>query len=33
VRSRVGWHFFVGSCWSADGKEHGVELMFFQTAL
>jgi len=33
VRSRVGWHFFVGSCWSVDGKEHGVELMFLQTAL
>jgi predicted secreted hydrolase len=32
-RSQVGWHFFVGSCWSADGREFGVELMFFQTAM
>jgi predicted secreted hydrolase len=32
-RSQVGWHFFVGSCWSADGREFGVELMFFQCAL
>jgi predicted secreted hydrolase len=32
-RSQVGWHFFVGSCRSADGREFGVELMFFQTAL
>ena len=32
-RSQVGWHFFVGSCWGTDGKEYGVELMFFQTAL
>ena len=31
--SQVGWHFFVGSCWSADGREFGVELMFFQTAM
>lgn len=33
VRSQVGWHFFVGSCWDADGNEYGAELMFFQTAL
>jgi hypothetical protein len=32
-RSQVGWHFVVGSCWSADGREFGVELMFFQTAM
>ena len=32
-RSQVGWHFIVGSCWGSDGKEYGVELMFFQTAL
>lgn len=33
TRSQVGWHFFVGSCWSEDGTEYGVELMFFETAL
>ena len=33
VRSKNGWHFFVGSCWDTDGKEYGVELMFFQAAL
>ncbi|MDP3972117.1 MAG: lipocalin-like domain-containing protein, partial [Candidatus Nanopelagicales bacterium] len=33
LRSQVGWHFFVGSCWDVDGQEYGVELMFFQTAL
>lgn len=33
VRSQVGWHFFVGSCWDTQGREYGVELMFFQTAL
>ncbi|MGS0684547.1 lipocalin-like domain-containing protein [Nakamurella sp. GG22] len=33
VRSQVGWHFFVGSCWDTDGREYGAELMFFQTAL
>lgn len=33
VRSQVGWHFFVGSCWDTRGREYGVELMFFQTAL
>lgn len=33
LRSRVGWHFFVGSCWSAGGREFGVEIMFFQTAM
>jgi len=32
-RSQDGWHFFVGSCWSADGREFGVELMFFQKAI
>jgi predicted secreted hydrolase len=32
-RSLDGWHFFVGSCWSADGREFGVELMFFQKAI
>lgn len=33
VRSQVGWHFFVGSCWDVDGNEYGVEMMFFQVAL
>ena len=33
LRSQVGWHFFVGSCWDADGNEYGAELMFFGTAL
>ncbi len=33
IRSQIGWHFFVGSCWDVDGNEYGVELMFFQTAL
>ena len=33
LRSQVGWHFFVGSCGSTDGREFGVELMFFQTAM
>ncbi len=33
VRSKNGWHFFVGSCWDTDGNEYGVELMFFQAAL
>jgi len=32
VRSRNGWHFFVGSCWDTEGKEYGVEFMFFQAA-
>ncbi len=32
-RAQVGWHFFVGSAWSADGREFGVEMMFFQTAM
>ena len=33
VRTRNGWHFFVGSCWDTEGKEYGVELMFFRAAL
>ena len=33
VRSKNGWHFFVGSCWDTTGHEYGVELMFFQAAL
>jgi len=33
VRTKNGWHFFVGSCWDKDGNEYGVEVMFFQAAL
>jgi predicted secreted hydrolase len=33
VRSKNGWHFFVGSCWDTEGNEYGVELMFFQAAI
>lgn len=33
LRSKVGWHFFVGSCWDEKGQEYGVELMFFRVAL
>lgn len=32
-RCQVGWHFFVGSCTGKNGKEYGVELMFWQYAL
>lgn len=31
--SQVGWHFFVGSVWAEDGKEYGVELMFFRQSI
>ncbi|MSR89743.1 ATP-binding protein [Patescibacteria group bacterium] len=30
---QVGWHFFVGSAWGENGKEYGIECMFFQYAL
>ncbi len=33
LRSKVGWHFFVGSAWGSDGNEYGVELMFFRVAI
>lgn len=33
LRSKVGWHFFVGSCWDEKGQEYSVELMFFRVAL
>lgn len=33
MRSKIGWHFLVGSCWSKDGREFGVELMFFRSAI
>jgi len=33
LQSQVGWHFFVGSCWGENGKEYGIELMFWQVTL
>lgn len=33
LRTSVGWHFFVGSCWDEAGIEYGVECMFFRVAL
>lgn len=30
---QLGWHFFVGSCVGYDGKEYGVELIFWQYSL
>ena len=30
---QVGWHFFVGSCTGKNGKEYGVEMMFWQFSL
>lgn len=30
---QVGWHFFVGTAHGADGKNYGIELMFWQWAL
>jgi len=33
LRTSVGWHFFVGSCWDEAGSEYGVECMFFRVAL
>jgi predicted secreted hydrolase len=33
LRTSVGWHFFVGSCWDEGGSEYGVECMFFRVAL
>ncbi|MFN8532967.1 MAG: lipocalin-like domain-containing protein [Dehalococcoidia bacterium] len=32
LRSQVGWHFFVGSCWDDAGHEYGVEMMLFRQA-
>lgn len=32
-KSKVGWHFFVGSAWDEGGQEYGIELMFFRVAL
>ena len=33
LKTKVGWHFFVGSCWDNTGAEYGVECMFFRYAL
>lgn len=30
---QVGWYFVVGSCYGTNGKEYGVELMFFRNAI
>ena len=30
---QVGWYFVVGSCVGSNGKEYGVEMMFFRNAL
>lgn len=31
--TQVGWHFIVGSAWDEDGREYGIECMFFRYAL
>jgi len=33
LKTQVGWHFFVGSCWDTDGREFGVEYMLFRAPL
>ncbi len=30
---QVGWYFVVGSCHGSNGKEYGVEVMFFRNAI
>ena len=30
---QLGWHFIVGSCTCSNGKEYGVQFMFWQYAL
>jgi hypothetical protein len=30
---QVEWHFFVGSAWGENGKEYGIECMFFRYTL
>jgi hypothetical protein len=30
---QVGWYFVVGSCVGSNGKEYGVEMMFFRNAI
>ncbi|MGB9936276.1 MAG: lipocalin-like domain-containing protein [Methanobacterium sp.] len=30
---QLGWHFIVGSCFGDNGKEYGVQFMFWQYAL
>lgn len=32
-KTKVGWHFFVGSAWDETGQEYGVEVMFFRVAV
>ncbi|MGZ8880321.1 MAG: lipocalin-like domain-containing protein [Halobacteriota archaeon] len=33
LKTQVGWHFFVGSCWDADEREFGIEYMLFRAPL
>jgi len=33
LKTQVGWHFFVGSCWDVEGREFGVEYMLFRAPL
>ncbi len=33
LKTQVGWHFFVGSCWDAEGREFGIEYMLFRAPL
>lgn len=33
LQSQVGWYFFVGSAMGENGKEYGIEMMFFRNAL
>jgi len=28
LKTQVGWHFFVGSCWYTKGREFGVEYIY-----
>lgn len=30
---QVGWYFVVGSCTGSDGKEYGIEIMFFRNSI
>ncbi len=30
---QVGWYFVVGSCVGSNGKEYGIEMMFFRNAI
>ncbi len=33
LKYQLGWHFIVGSCLGANGKEYGVQFMFWQYSL